>query len=76
MFLVGFTLKIGLKVFMIDSVSKNNTGTYKTEDFNDEKITYSFWEIELFLSKLKMSYYPEPSSYIGDKVITFATLCY
>ena len=47
MFLVGFTLKIGLKVFMIDSVSKNNTGTYKTKDFNDEKIINSFWEIEL-----------------------------
>ena len=53
---------------MIDSVSKNNTGTYKTKDFNDEKITNSFWEIELFLSKLKMSYYPEPGSHVTDKV--------
>ena len=53
---------------MIDSVSKNSTGTYKTKDFNDEKITNSFWEIELFLSKLKMSYYPEPGSHVTDKV--------
>ena len=58
MFLVGFTLKI----------SQNNTGTYKTKDLSEEKITESFREIELLRSKLKMSYYPEPDNHITDKV--------
>ena len=39
-----------------------------TEDLNAEKIIGSFYEKELLLSKLKMSYYLEPYSHIRDKV--------
>ena len=39
----------------------------KIKDLNGEKIT-SFFEKELLLSKLQMSYYPGPDNHIRDKV--------
>ena len=39
---------------------------YKMKDLNREKIIGIF--NELLLSKLSISYYPEPVSYITDKV--------
>ena len=47
---------------------KTNHKTYKIKDLNGEKIIGSFYEKELLLSKLYMSYYPESDSYIRDKV--------
>ena len=37
-------------------------------DLHEEKIIGNSYEKELFLSKLWMSYYPEPDSHIRDKV--------
>ena len=39
-------------IFIIDSVLKTNPWTYKIKDLNGEKIMGSFYEKELFLSKL------------------------
>ena len=41
---------------------------YKIKVLNGEKIIGSFYEKELLLSKLRMSYYFEPDSHIRDKV--------
>ena len=53
---------------MIDSVSKGSSWTYKIKYINDQKIIGSLYEKELLLSKLWMSYYQKPDSYIRDKV--------
>ena len=47
---------------------ETNPWTYKTKDLDGEKIIGSFYEKELLLNKLWMSYYPEPDNHIGDKV--------
>ena len=47
---------------------KTNSWTYRIKDLNGKKIIGSFYEKELLLNILKMSYYPEPGSYIRDKV--------
>ena len=54
---------------MIDFVLKTNPWTYKIKDLNRETVIESFYEKELFLSKLKMSFYPEPESHIRDTFI-------
>ena len=54
------------EIFVIDSVWKTNPWMYKMKDLNREKIIGIF--NELLLSKLSISYYPEPVSYITDKV--------
>ena len=56
------------EIFISDSVLKTNPWTFKIKDLNGEKIIGSFYEKELLLSKLWISYYPEPDSYIRDKV--------
>ena len=58
------------EIFIIDSVLKTNPYplTYKIKDLNGEKIIISFYEKELSLSKLWMTYYPEPNSHIRGKV--------
>ena len=53
-----------LKEIVIDSVLKTNPWTDKIKDLNGKK----FYEKELLLSKLLMSYYPEPDSHIRDEV--------
>ena len=53
---------------MIDSVLKTNPWTYTMKDVNRETIIGSFYEKELLLSKLYMSYYIEPEINIRDKV--------
>ena len=58
---------------------KTNPWTYKIKDLNGENITGSFSEKELLLSKLKISYYPEPDSHIRDDVkssIRLVKLCH
>ena len=55
------------KIF-IDSVLKNNPWTCTMKDFNAEKTVGSFYEKESFLSKLRMSYCPEPDNDIIHKV--------
>ena len=55
-------------IFVIDSVSKISSWTYKIKYINDQKILGSLYEKELLLSKLWMSYYQKPDSYIRDKV--------
>ena len=47
---------------------KTNPWTYKFKDLNGEKIIGSFYEKELLLSILEMSYSSEPDSHIRDKV--------
>ena len=42
--------------------------TYKVKDINREKIIGIFYEKELLMSKLQMSYYPERNSHIRDNV--------
>ena len=44
------------KIFDIDSVLKTNPWTDKIEDLKGQKILRSFYEKELSLSKLSMSY--------------------
>ena len=56
------------EIFIIYSVLKTNSWTYRIKDLNGKKIIGSFYEKELLLNILKMSYYPEPGSCIRDKV--------
>ena len=56
------------EIFIIDSLLKTNPWTYKLKDLNREKMIGSFYEKELLLSILKISYYPELDSHIRDKV--------
>ena len=52
-FSVKVTLKIGQEKYLInDSVLKTNSWIYKIKDLNIEKMIGSFYEKELFLSKL------------------------
>ena len=55
-------------MFVIGSVLKINSWAYKIKDLNREKIIENFYEKELLLSKLRMSYYPEPDIHIRVKV--------
>ena len=45
------------EIFVIGSVLKPNPWIFKTKYLNGEKIIISFYEKELLLSKLKVSYY-------------------
>ena len=47
---------------------KTNPLTYKIKDLNGEKITGSFYENDLLLNKLLMSFYPESDCRFKDKV--------
>ena len=47
---------------------KTNPLTNKIKGLNGEAVIGSFYEKELLLSKLYVSYYPEPDSHIRDKV--------
>ena len=55
------------EIFVIDSLLKTNPWTYKIKDINGEKIKGSFYEKELLLSILWMSYYSEADSHVRDK---------
>ena len=48
----GYTENWSREIFIIDSVLKTNSWTYKIKDLNGEKIIGSFYEKELLLSKL------------------------
>ena len=48
----GYTENWSRELFIIDSVLKTNPWTYKIKDLNGEKITGSFYEIELLRSIL------------------------
>ena len=54
---------------MIDSLLKANPWTYKIKDINGKTIIESFYEKELLLNKLQMSYYAEPDSDIREKKV-------
>ena len=64
----GYAENWSREIFIIDSVLKTNPWTYKIKDLNGEKMIGSFYEKELLLSILLMSYYPQPDSHIRDKV--------
>ena len=53
---------------------KTNPQSYIIKDLNEETIIGSYYEKELFSSKPKRSYYPEPDSCIRDKVNTLLEL--
>ena len=61
---------------MIDSVWKINPWTYEIEDLNEETIIKSFYQKELLLNELQMSYYPEPENNIRESSIRLVKLCY
>ena len=69
----GYTENWSREIFIIDSVLKNNQWRYKIKDLNGEKIIGSFYEKELLLSILEMSYYPEPDSQSSVRLVK---LCY
>ena len=46
---------------------KTNPQTYKIKDWNAKTVIGSFYEKEFVLSKLWMSYYPEPENHIRHK---------
>ena len=48
----GYTENCSREIFIIDSALKTNPWTYKLKDLNGEKIIGSFYEKQLFLSKL------------------------
>ena len=43
---------------------KTNHWTYRIKNLNGEKIIGNFYEKEVLLNKLYLSYYPEPDSHI------------
>ena len=49
----SFSENWSAKIFIIHSVSKTNTRTYKIKDFNGQKVIGSFHEKELLLIKYK-----------------------
>ena len=66
-FSTGYTENWSRQIFIIDSVLKTNPWTYKLKDLDGELITGRFYEKELLLGILQMSYYPKPDIYIGGK---------
>ena len=56
------------EIFIIYSALKTYSWTFKLKRLNGGKIIGSLYEKELLLSKLEMSYYPQPESNIRDKV--------
>ena len=48
----GYTENWSREVFIVDSVLKTNTWSYKIKDINGEKIIGSFYEKELLQGKL------------------------
>ena len=48
----GYTKNWSREIFIINCLLKTNPWTYKVKDLNGEKIIKSFYENELFLSKL------------------------
>ena len=67
-FTKGYTENWSRETFINDCALKINPWTYKMKDVNGEKVIGSFYEKELLMSKLKISYYPGPSNLIRDKV--------
>ena len=51
-------------------------GLTKIEDLNEETIIKSFYQKELLLNELQMSYYPEPENNIRESSIRLVKLCY
>ena len=49
-FSIGYTKIWSRRIFMIDSVLKNNPWTWKSKDLNGEKIIGNFYKKELLLS--------------------------
>ena len=54
-------------MFLIDSLFKINSRTYKIKYLNGETMIERFYEKELLLTKIYMSYYPDLGSHITDK---------
>ena len=63
----SYTEDWSIEISVIDSLLKTNPWTYKIKDINGEKIKGSFYEKELLLSILWMSYYSEADSHVRDK---------
>ena len=53
---------------MINSVLKTCPWTYRVKNLKGEKSNRIFYEKELLLNKLQMSYYPKPDSHARAKV--------
>ena len=65
----GYTENWSKEIYVIDSMLKTNPWPYDIKYSNREKIIGSLYENELLLSKLYMSYYPEPEGQSSrDKV--------
>ena len=64
----GYTKNWSRGIFIIYSVLKTNPWTYKIKDLKGEKIMGRFYEKELLLCILQISYYPKPDIHIRDKV--------
>ena len=67
-FSIGFTKNWLKENFLLILSWKLILGSIGIKDSSWEKIIGSFYEKELLLSKLWMSYYPEPDSNIRGKV--------
>ena len=63
----GYTENWSREIFLINSVLKTNPWICKMKDLNRKKII-NFYEKELLLSILQMTYYPKPDRHIRDKV--------
>ena len=63
----GYTENWSREIFIIDSVLNANHWIYKIKYLNREKMIGGFYEKELLLSILLISYYPERGSHIRDK---------
>ena len=56
------------EIFIIDSVLKTNPWSYEIKDLNGEKNNRKFLRKKLLLSKIWLSYYPEPGNHIRATV--------
>ena len=67
-FSTGYNENWSREILIINSVLETNPWTYKIKDLTGGRIIGRFYEKEFLLTKLWMSYYPEPDSHIRDNV--------
>ena len=58
---------LNIRIFVIDSMLKTNPWTNKIKDLKRDAIIGSFYKKVLLLSRLWISYYPEPASHIKNR---------
>ena len=58
---------LNIRIFVIDSMLKTNPWTNKIKDLKRDAIIWSFYKKVLLLSRLWISYYPEPASHIKSR---------